>query len=116
MTSSRRSSGAVSNSGFRDRMERASAKSDIQTAPRTCERILIYDGQCRLCTTAKEGMERLGADLEVLFVPYQSQEAESLLGVEYRPRRACPALRMEPYGSVRLGLERFLPMQPGVRG
>ena len=43
-------------------------------------RTLIYDGQCRLCVTAKKGLERLGPDPDVQFVPYQSEEAECRLG------------------------------------
>src|SRR5439155_23056056 len=114
MTSSRRSSGAVSNSGFRDRMERASAKSDIQTAPRTCERTLIYDGQCRLCTTAKEGLERVGADREVRFGRCHSQEAASLRGGEYTPGRACVGFLVERDGTMRRGVGAFPPLLPSL--
>lgn len=77
---------------------------------------MIYDGQCRLCTTAKEGLERLGADREVRFVPYQSQEAASLLGGEYTPGRPCVAFLVERDGTIRRGLEAFLPLLPGLPG
>ena len=42
------------------------------------ERILIYDAHCRLCVTAKKGVEQLKQDGEtpdVRWVPYQSEEA-----------------------------------------
>ena len=83
------------------------------------ERILIYDGQCRLCVTAKEGLERLeGArpDGKVRFVPYQSEEAARCLGSEYRPGRPEVAFLVDADGRVRRGLDAFLPMLPGLRG
>jgi len=83
------------------------------------ERILIYDGQCRLCVTAKEGLERLeGARLDgkVRFVPYQSEEAARCLGSEYRPGRPEVAFLVDADGRVRRGLDAFLPMLPGLRG
>ncbi len=80
------------------------------------ERILIYDGQCRLCVTAKEGLERLGEDPGVRFVPYQSDEAACRLGSDYKP--GCPdaAFLVEHDGSVRRGLDAFLPLVPGLPG
>jgi len=83
------------------------------------ERILIYDGQCRLCVTAKEGLERLeGARLDgkVRFVPYQSEEAARCLGSEYRPGRPDVAFLVDADGRVSRGLDAFLPMLPGLRG
>ena len=83
------------------------------------ERILIYDGQCRLCVTAKEGLERLeGARLDgkVRFVPYQSEEAARCLGSEYRLGRPDVAFLVEADGRVSRGLDAFLPMLPGLRG
>lgn len=83
------------------------------------ERILIYDGQCRLCVTAKEGIERLeGARREgaVRFVPYQSEEAARCLGSEYRPGRPDVAFLVDADGRVSRGLDAFLPMLPGLRG
>src|SRR5437867_10441522 len=83
------------------------------------ERILIYDGQCRLCVTAKEGLERLeGARLDgnVRFVPYQSEEAARCLGREYRPGRPDVAFLVDADGSVTRGLDAFLTMLPGLRG
>ena len=83
------------------------------------ERILIYDGQCRLCVTAKEGLERLeGARLDgtVRCVPYQSEEAARCLGSEYRPGHPDVAFLVDADGRVSRGLDAFLPMLPGLRG
>jgi predicted DCC family thiol-disulfide oxidoreductase YuxK len=80
------------------------------------ERVLIYDGQCRLCVTAKEGLERLGTGQEVRFVPYQSEEAASRLGSSYRAGRPDAAFLVERDGSVSRGLDAFLPLLPGLRG
>jgi predicted DCC family thiol-disulfide oxidoreductase YuxK len=79
-------------------------------------RILIYDDQCRLCVTAKEGLERIGEDKDVRFVPYQSEEAASRLGTEYSPGRPCVAFLVERDGTIRRGLDAFLPLVPGLRG
>lgn len=83
------------------------------------ERILIYDGQCRLCVTAKEGLERLERtrlDGNFRFVPYQSEEAARCLGSEYRPGRPDVAFLVEADGRVSRGLDAFLPMLPGLSG
>jgi len=80
------------------------------------ERILIYDGQCRLCVTAKEGLERVGGNEPVRFVPYQSEEAASRLGRDYRPGRPDVAFLVEEDGTVCRGLDAFLPLLPGLRG
>ncbi|MER3425517.1 MAG: hypothetical protein C4293_22045, partial [Nitrospiraceae bacterium] len=80
------------------------------------ERVLIYDGQCRLCVTAKEGLERLGRDQDVRFVPYQSEEAACRLGQEYRPGRPDVAFLVEQNGMIKRGLDAFLPLLPGLRG
>jgi predicted DCC family thiol-disulfide oxidoreductase YuxK len=79
-------------------------------------RILIYDGQCRLCVTAKSGIERLGAPEDVRWVPYQSEEAARCLGPDYRPGRPDAAFLVEADGTVTKGLEAFLPLLPGLRG
>jgi len=66
-------------------------------------RTLIYDGQCRLCVTAKEGLERLGPAPQqsgIRFVPYQSEEAASRLGAEYKPGRPDVAFLVEPDGTI----------------
>jgi predicted DCC family thiol-disulfide oxidoreductase YuxK len=50
--------------------------------------LLIYDGQCRLCVTAKNGLEGLETHADatpIRMVPYQSEEAKLALGESYRP-------------------------------
>ncbi len=80
------------------------------------ERILIYDGQCRLCVTAKEGLERLGMDGDVRFVQYQSEEAACHLGGDYRPGRPDVAFLVDQDGKISRGLDAFLPLVPGLPG
>lgn len=83
------------------------------------ERILIYDGQCRFCVTAKEGLEQLEGgrlDEQVRFIPYQSEEAARCLGSEYRPGRPDVAFLVDVDGKVSRGLDAFLPMLPGLPG
>jgi predicted DCC family thiol-disulfide oxidoreductase YuxK len=81
--------------------------------------ILIYDGQCRLCVNAKQGLERLGqagAGPAVRFIPYESEEAACCLGAEYRPGRPDVAFFIGPDGAVRHGLDAFLPLLHGLPG
>jgi predicted DCC family thiol-disulfide oxidoreductase YuxK len=78
--------------------------------------VLIYDGECRLCVTAKQGLERYGADPSVRFVPYQSEEAAARLGTVHRPGRPDAAFLVGPDGTIRRGLEAFLPLLPGLPG
>ncbi len=80
------------------------------------KRVLIYDGQCRLCVTAKTGIERLGTPEDVRFVPYQSQEAASRLGGAYQPGRPEAAFLVEGDGTITKGLDAFVPLLPGLRG
>jgi predicted DCC family thiol-disulfide oxidoreductase YuxK len=80
------------------------------------ERILIYDGQCRLCVTAKSGIERLGTPVDVRWVPYQSEEAARCLGRDYQPGRPDAAFLVEADGTIRTGLDAFVPLLPGLRG
>lgn len=80
------------------------------------ERILIYDGQCRLCVTAKSGVERLGAPEDVRWVPYQSEEAARCLGKDYQPGRPDAAFLVETDGTIKQGLDAFVPLLPGLRG
>ena len=77
---------------------------------------LIYDGECRLCVTAKAGIERLGGDQNVRFVPYQSDEALAHLGKEHKPGRPDAAFLVELDGRIRRGLDAFLPLLPGLPG
>ncbi len=82
-------------------------------------RVLIYDDQCRLCVTAKEGLERLEPDTQeadIRFVPYQSEEAVRKLGADYKPGRPDVAFLVEQDGTISRGLDAFLPLVPGLRG
>ena len=83
------------------------------TPPR---RVLIYDGQCRLCVTAKETLERRAEDETVRWVPYQSEEAARSLGTDYRPGRPDAAFLVDTDGTVTRGLKAFVPLLPGLRG
>jgi predicted DCC family thiol-disulfide oxidoreductase YuxK len=65
---------------------------------------------------AKEGIERLGTDSDVQFVPYQSEEAVAKLGSEHLPGRPDVAFLVEPDGRIRRGLDAFLPLLPGLPG
>jgi predicted DCC family thiol-disulfide oxidoreductase YuxK len=80
------------------------------------ERALIYDGACRLCVTAKAGLERLGGAPTVRFIPYQSEEAACRLGADYKPGRQDVAFLVEQDGRINRGLDAFLPLLPGLRG
>ncbi len=80
------------------------------------ERTLIYDGACRLCVTAKAGLERMGAAQTVRFIPYQSEEAACRLGAAYKPGRPDVAFLVEQDGRISRGLDAFLPLLPGLRG
>ena len=80
------------------------------------ERILIYDGQCRLCVTAKQGIERIETEPGVRFVSYQSEEAARCLAADYRPGRPDAAFLIERDGTIKKGLDAFVPLLPGLRG
>ncbi|MGH7230490.1 MAG: thiol-disulfide oxidoreductase DCC family protein [Nitrospiraceae bacterium] len=82
----------------------------------SADRILIYDGQCRFCVTAKEGLERAGNQEGVRFVPYQSEEAARRLGNDYQPGRPAVAFLVDQDGRVSRGLDAFLPLLPGLPG
>src|SRR5437870_12021757 len=82
-------------------------------------RTLIYDGQCGLCVTAREGLARLAPaaqEWDIRFVRYQSEEAASRLGAEYKPGRPHVAFLVEPDGTISRGLDAFLPLVPGLPG
>lgn len=79
-------------------------------------RVLIYDDQCRLCVTAKAGLERIGPDRDIRFVAYQSEEAADRLGPDYKPGRPDAAFLVEGNGTIGRGLDAFLPLVPGLRG
>ena len=86
-------------------------------AAQTC--LLIYDGQCRLCVTAKKGLERLETHADaaqVRMVPYQSEEAKQALKEGYRPGRPNAAFLVRPNGEIARGLDAFLALLPGLKG
>jgi predicted DCC family thiol-disulfide oxidoreductase YuxK len=81
--------------------------------------LLVYDGQCRLCVTAKKGIERLGSHADatpVRMIPYQSEEAKQALGESYRPGRPNAAFLVYPNGEVARGLDAFWALLPGLKG
>jgi len=81
--------------------------------------LLVYDGQCRLCVTAKNGLERLGTHAEatpIRMIPYQSEEAKQALGEGYRPGRPNVAFLVRPSGEISRGLDAFLALLPGLKG
>lgn len=81
--------------------------------------LLVYDGQCRLCVTAKKGLERLGTHVDAIpirMVPYQSEEARQVLGEGYRPGRPDAAFLVRPNGEIASGLDAFLALLPGLKG
>jgi predicted DCC family thiol-disulfide oxidoreductase YuxK len=81
--------------------------------------LLLYDGECRLCVTAKRGLERLETHRSadgVRLIAYQSEEAKQALGADYRPGRPDVALLLYPDGRVAGGLDAFLPLLPGLKG
>ena len=80
---------------------------------------LVYDGQCRLCVTAKDTLERLGSEPSrspVRMIPYQSEEAKHLLGDSYRPGRPDVAFLVDSEGQITRGVDAFLPLLPGLTG
>ncbi len=81
--------------------------------------LLVYDGQCRLCVTAKMGLERLGTHADatpIRMVPYQSEAAKRALGESYRPGRPNVAFLVRPNGEIARGLDAFLALLPGLKG
>jgi len=83
----------------------------------TC--LLIYDGECRLCVSTKQTLERAGVGQgrsDIRFLPYQTDEARRLLGERYRVGRPDMAFLVQPSGDVRRGLDAFLPLVPSLPG
>ena len=81
--------------------------------------MLVYDGQCRLCVTAKNGLEQLRGEShadELRLIPYQSEEAKQVLGAHYRPGRPPAAFLVHPDRTIATGLDAFLPLLPGLKG
>ena len=87
------------------------------SASQTC--LLVYDGECRLCVTAKNGLERLEPHADatsIRMVPYQSEEAKQALGESYCPGRPNAAFLVRPNGQIASGLDAFLALLPGLKG
>lgn len=83
------------------------------------QRLLVYDGQCRMCVAAKNGLEQLRRESqadEVRLIPYQSEEAKQVLGAHYRPGRPPVAFLVHPDRTIATGLDAFLPLLPGLKG
>jgi predicted DCC family thiol-disulfide oxidoreductase YuxK len=81
--------------------------------------LLVYDGECRLCVTAKKGLERIGTHADansIRLVPYQSEEAKRALGESYCPGRPNAAFLVRPNGEIARGLDAFLALLPGFKG
>jgi len=81
--------------------------------------LLVYDGECRLCVTAKKGLDRLETHANVTpvrMVPYQSEEAKQALGECYRPGRPNAAFLVRSNGEIARGLDAFLALLPGFKG
>jgi predicted DCC family thiol-disulfide oxidoreductase YuxK len=81
--------------------------------------LLVYDGECRLCVTAKKGLERLETHADaaaIRMVAYQSEEAKQALGKGYRPGRPDVAFLVGPNGEIASGLDAFLSLLPGLKG
>ncbi|MDO9120076.1 MAG: DUF393 domain-containing protein [Nitrospira sp.] len=76
--------------------------------------LLIYDSHCRLCVAAKERLDRAGIGVQM--IPYESQEAASALGAQYRPGPPSMAYLISPAGGVSQGLDAFLPLMHGLPG
>ena len=83
--------------------------------------ILIYDGNCRFCVTSAESIRRLSPtspSASVTYLPYQSIDAQRLLGSEYLPGRPEVAYLIDADGQIRKGLDAFIPLlskAPGGR-
>ena len=72
--------------------------------------LLVYDGQCRLCVTAKKGLERLGTHADatpIRMVPYQSEEAKQALGGNHQLGRPNAAFLVLANGEISSGLYAF---------
>lgn len=81
--------------------------------------LLIYDGNCRLCVAAKEGLGRAGmgdAGSGVRMIPYESEEAVRALGEQYQPGPPSMAYLISPTGGVSQGVDAFLPLIHGLPG
>ncbi|MDF0667914.1 MAG: DUF393 domain-containing protein [Nitrospira sp.] len=92
-------------------------KEQIPGRSSTQVRLLIYDGECRLCVSTKQKLEALRvvqAESDVRFLAYQSEEAKRILGPNYRSGRPDAAFLIQPSGEVLQGLDAFLPLVPDL--
>lgn len=92
---------------------------DVSEPDQRAECLLIYDGRCRLCVTAKQGIERLALEHpaeNIRMITYESGEAQKILGARYRPGRPDVAYLVQPGGDITEGLDAFFPLLPGLRG
>ena len=80
------------------------------------ECLLIYDGRCRFCLMAKEAIEERDEGTGARFVKYEDKEAEQRLGPHYSPGDPDVAFLVEADGTVRRGLDAFVPLLPRIRG
>lgn len=78
--------------------------------------LLIYDGRCRMCVTAKDGLEHLSGGQELRIIPYESDEAKRVLGSRHQGGRPEAAFLVTTDGRIASGLDAFLPLLPGIRG
>ncbi len=78
--------------------------------------LLIYDGECKLCTSIKETLERQQIAVNVEFIPYQSEEAQHALGTEYQLGTPKIAYFVETQGAIHRGPEAFFPFLPKLYG
>ena len=78
--------------------------------------LLIYDSRCRMCVTAKTGLERISGGQELRIIPYESDEAKRVLGSRHQGGRPEAAFLVTGDGRIASGLDAFLPLLPGLRG
>gem|GEM_PF-385155 len=77
------------------------------------ERLLIFDGECRLCLSAKKFLEKYGRQDGIHFIPYKSLEASQALSQEYKEGERPPcAYLIQKNGVVKRGVEAFFPLMP----
>ena len=65
---------------------------------------------------ARKGLRVACQSAPVRFIPYQSPEAEHILGPEYRLGRPEVAYRVGPDGRIHQGLDAMLPRLVGLPG
>ena len=89
----------------------------VRSSSKNTPQCLIYDGRCRMCVSAKGGLKRMsGAGETVRMIPYQSEEAQRLLGSRYHNGRPEAAFLVGADGRIASGLDAFLPLLPGLKG